>query len=57
LASIKAPKHTKDVEEAYGFDSKESLRKMAIGKKVRTVIEQSKTTESKIQMAFASVFL
>jgi staphylococcal nuclease domain-containing protein 1 len=57
LSSIKAPKHNHDVQEDFGWESKESLRKLAIGKKVRCVIEYTKTTENKIQMTFASVFL
>jgi len=57
LSSIKAPKHNHDVQEDFGWESKESLRKLAIGKKVRAIIEYTKTTENKMQMSFASVFL
>lgn len=60
LASIKAPKLTNDTSEAYGWESKESLRKLAIGKKVKVVVEYSKVVPIKsgeIQMNFGSVFL
>ena len=57
LSSIKAPKHNHDVQENYGWESKESLRKLAISKKVRCVIEYTKTMENKMTMSFGSVFL
>jgi staphylococcal nuclease domain-containing protein 1 len=47
LASIKAPKLTQEVQEGYGWESKESLRKLAIGKKVKAVVEYSKTIQTK----------
>jgi endonuclease YncB( thermonuclease family) len=60
LASIKAPKLTQDVQENYGWESKESLRKFAIGKKVKVVIEYSKMIPTKkgdeLQMNFGTVF-
>ena len=62
LASIKAPKYNADVQEPYGWESKESLRKLSIGKKVRVIIEHSKHIQTKqgntdLQMNFATVFL
>ncbi len=60
LASIKAPKLTNEASEPYGWESKESLRKLAIGKKVKVVVEYSKVVPIKsgeIQMNFGSVFL
>jgi hypothetical protein len=39
LSSIKAPKITPEEQEGYAWESKESLRKIAIGKKVKVEIE------------------
>lgn len=61
LASIKAPKFTQDVQESYGWESKECLRKLAIGKKVKVDVEFTRTIETKsggeFEMNFGSVFL
>lgn len=60
LASIKAPKLTQEAQEAYGWESKESLRKLAIGKKVRVAIEYARqvpTKNGEMLMNFGSVFL
>ena len=45
------------MQEPYAWESKEALRKLAIGKKVRVCIEHVKTTNDGRQMTFASVFL
>lgn len=60
LASIKAPKLTHEVQEPYGWESKESLRKLSIGKKVKVAMEFSRqvpTKQGEMTMNFASVFL
>jgi endonuclease YncB( thermonuclease family) len=67
LSSIKAPaigKVSKQGEtpgEPYSWDSKESLRKIAIGKKVHVEMEYSRTIQTKdgsdLTMNFAAVFL
>lgn len=57
LSNIKAPKHNKDNQEAYGWESQESLRKLAIGKKVRVILEYQKQLGQNNSMNFASVFL
>lgn len=48
------------MQEGYAWESKESLRKLCIGKKVKAVIEQTKQVPGKsneITMLFGSVFL
>ena len=61
LANIKAPKITQDEAEDYGWESKESLRKLAIGKKVRVEIEFTRVVNLKrggeMNMVFATCFL
>ena len=63
LASIKAPKLTQENSEGYAWESKESLRKIVIGKKLKVVIEYVKSVPNKggatgeYQMNFASCFL
>jgi endonuclease YncB( thermonuclease family) len=57
LACVKAPKEAKPYgdkgqqqtgeSEPFGWESKESLRKLAIGKKVRVDIEYSKMVPSR----------
>lgn len=42
LSTIKAPKITADDQESYAWESKESLRKLAIGKKVKVEVEFQK---------------
>ena len=67
LSSIKAPalgKQSKQGEtqgEPYSWESKESLRKIAIGKRVRVHMEYSRTIQTKdgndLTMNFGAVFL
>ena len=61
LASIKAPKITNEAQESYGWESKETLRKMTIAKKVKVQIEYGKEIQTKsgdtFLMNFGSVFL
>ncbi len=63
LSSIKAPKITQELTEGYAWESKESLRKIVIGKKLKVVVEYVKSVPSKggasseYQMNFASCFL
>jgi endonuclease YncB( thermonuclease family) len=61
LASVKAPKITYDSAESYGWESKEALRKTAIGKKVKVETEYSREVVLKsgqtMHMTFASLFL
>jgi hypothetical protein len=42
LSSLKAPKISLEVQESYGWESKESLRKLSIGKKVKVCVEYAK---------------
>jgi len=39
LSSIKAPKITPEEQEGYAWESKESLRKITIGKKIKVEVE------------------
>jgi len=66
LATCKAPairQREKDQPEPYGWESKEALRKLVIGKKVNVVMEYSRTIPAKNEgdadrkMDFASVIL
>mmetsp|Transcript_20857 Transcript_20857/g.14978 ORF Transcript_20857/g.14978 Transcript_20857/m.14978 type:complete len:156 (+) Transcript_20857:979-1446(+) len=60
LATVKAPVlNKKENEEAdpYAWESKETLRKMAIGKKVRVEMEYAKTTQAGLTMNFATIFM
>ena len=67
LSSIKAPalgKQSKQGEtqgEPYQWESKESLRKAAIGKRVRVTMEYGRTIQTKegsdLTMNFGAVFL
>ena len=61
LSSVKAPKISYDVQESYSWESKEALRKLCIGKKVRVETEYAKEIATKqgtnLVMNFASVFL
>ena len=50
LATVKAPMASKKDNEAgepYGFESKEALRKLTVGKKVKVVMEFSRSVPSK----------
>lgn len=63
FATVKAPviaKKPGEEPDAWAWDSKEALRKASIGKKVRVVMEFSRTVkagEADRHMDFASVFL
>lgn len=65
LATVKAPTLNKakgEDPDPYAWDSKEALRKASIGKKVRVIMEFSKTVQNKQtgedrNMDFASVFI
>lgn len=60
LATVKAPvlnKKESEHAEPYAWESKETLRKMSIGKKVRVEMEYAKTTQAGMTMNFASIFM
>lgn len=59
LATVKAPllnKKPGEDPDPYAWDSKEALRKAAIGKKVKVIMEFSKTVNER-NMDFATVIL
>jgi hypothetical protein len=59
LATVKAPilmKKPGEDPDPYAWDSKEALRKLAIGKKVQVIMEFSKTVNER-NMDFATVIL
>lgn len=63
MATVKAPAISKKPGEdpdPWAWDSKEALRKAAIGKKVRVIMEFSRTVKAGEQdknMDFATIFL
>lgn len=59
MATVKAPllnKKPGEDPDPYAWDSKEALRKAAIGKKVKVIMEFSKTVNER-NMDFATVIL